>query len=625
MSGGARLKLAPEPFAAQFGDNGSLRQEVGAHGRVHIDRSTFFLMLHRADDGERSVARHIATTSPAYLVWGPEDDLAAAAALETIVAAMRERHDRILLVSLYDQPPPEAQAEDSPRLPPFTALIGPSDDAAAAHAADTLGKAMTEVEIDLRYCHVEHRSRPYFEPSVEALVDSDEAISHFSFGLPQTYLSAAGTFYPQMFRDLSLAAGDALLRAACSFVADGNGAAPAHYRALGRSAFLSAALKADRQIDRISRSFDFLLSISPINTDAVMHEFLGADGGRPPRFQYRPLEVDPDIAKRELYAIDLGGIEDPLLETLFSEKRRELDHQLTMIAARNTPDFRPASMLQYGVVEPELLVAANDILAAAPGGQRSGGAMIGASEVAKGARQLIADYAAVDERFAATIELRDDLAAGLMVSGGTLMISTHTRMARHRLDALLAHEVSVHLLTWFNGSTQGLGLFRSGLARYEGVQEGLGVFAEWAVGGLTETRLRLLAGRVVAVDAMLRGADFCECYALLRDANNFRPKTAFGIVARVYRSGGFAKDAIYLHGFKAVIDAVASGLDLDPFWLGKIAPHHLPAVDELLQRGLLQPPVFRPAFLDRPEVRKRIAGLTANARFDTIFTQESAQ
>ena len=29
-------------------------------------------------------------------------------------------------------------------------------------------------------------------------------------------------------------------------------------------------------------------------------------------------------------------------------------------------------------------------------------------------------------------------------------------MARHRLDALLAHEVSVHLLTWFNGAAQGL-------------------------------------------------------------------------------------------------------------------------------------------------------------------------
>jgi hypothetical protein len=54
--------------------------------------------------------------------------------------------------------------------------------------------------------------------------------------------------------------------------------------------------------------------------------------------------------------------------------------------------------------------------------------------------------------------------------------------------------VSVHLLTYFNGATQGLRIFRTGLAHYEGIQEGLGVFAEWAVGGLTPARLRLLAG-----------------------------------------------------------------------------------------------------------------------------------
>ena len=625
MSRSPRLALAPVPFTAEFSEGGALRQVVGAHGRAHIDRSSFFLTLHRTDQPDHSVARHVATTSPAYLIWGPQDDHAAAAALQTIVAAMRARHDRVLLVSLYDQPPSPEQPEDTPRLPPFVALIGPSDDAAAARAATALGKAMAKVAIDLRPCQVEHRARPYFEPSVEALVDSDPAISHFSFGLPPIHLSPSGTFYPQMFRDLSLAAGDSLLRAACSFAADGQDGAPRHYRALGRSAVLAAALKTDRQLDRIASSFDFLLSISPINTDQAMHEFLGADGGKPPRFQYRPLEVDPDIAKRDLYAIDLATLEDPLLETLFTQKRRELDHQLTMIAARNTPEFRPASMLQYGVVEPDLLDAARAILSASKGKRRPVGAMIGASEVAKGARALIADYARLDDRFAAEVEIRDDLAAGLMVSGGTLMISSNTRMAQHRLDALLAHEVSVHLLTWFNGSSQGLSIFRSGLARYEGVQEGLGVFAEWAVGGLTETRLRLLAGRVVAVDAMLRGADFREGYSLLHDLHGLRPKTAFGIAARVYRSGGFAKDVIYLRGFKAVMDAVAAGLDLDPFWLGKIAPEHLPAVEELLQRGLLQPPVFRPSFLDRAEVKRRIAGLGKTHNFHSILDQEQAQ
>ena len=614
--------IAPEPFVAKVNDAGSIRQTVGAGGRVHVDRPSFFLVLHRTADPVQSLARHVAVTAPSYLIWGPDDDHAAASALHAIVAEMQCRFGQVLIVSLYDQDPPPLEPDDTPHLPPFTALVGPSDDGHAAKAANTLGKAMAEVRIDLRKCHVEHRSRPYFEPSVEALVDGDPAISHFSFGLPQIHRAPDGGTYPQMFRDLSLAAGDALLRAACAFAADGDDGAPVHYRALGRRAFLAAALKADRKLDRIARSFDFLLSVSPINTDEAMHDYFGADGGKAPRFRYRPLELDPDLAKRSLYAIDLGGLEDPLLETLLAEKRREIDLQLTMLATRNTPAFRPASMMQYGVVEPDLLDAARAILTSTARRRRPSDDTIGASEVAKAARALIARYRTADARFAASVEIRDDLAAGLMVSGGTLMISSHTRMVRHRLDALLAHEVSVHLLTWFNGATQGLGIFRTGLAQYEGVQEGLGVFAEWAVGGLTVNRLRLLAGRVVAVDAMIDGADFVAAHRLLVDDHGIGRRTAFGIVARVYRSGGFAKDAIYLRGFKAVTDLVAAGVPLDPFWLGKIAPAHLPVIEELLQRELLHAPVFLPEFLARPGTIDRIDRLRGRPDFGSMFSLE---
>ena len=171
-------------------------------------------------------------------------------------------------------------------------------------------------------------------------------------------------------------------------------------------------------------------------------------------------------------------------------------------------------------------------------------------------------------------------------------------MPAHRLEALLAHEVSVHLLTYFNGAAQGLGIFRTGLAGYEGVQEGLGVFAEWAIGGLTRTRLRLLAGRVVAVDAMLRGARFIDVYRIAVRATMAFPRAApSGSRRACFRSGGLAKDAIYLQGFRAVMDLVAAGASLEPFWIGKIAVGHVPAIEELLQRGLVQPPRLHALFL----------------------------
>ena len=103
-------------------------------------------------------------------------------------------------------------------------------------------------------------------------------------------------------------------------------------------------------------------------------------------------------------------------------------------------------------------------------------------EIAEAARALIERYRAIDPAFDAEVEVRDDV-AGLLVSGGKLLIGSDSLMPARRLDALLAHEVGVHLLTYFNGAHQGLAIFRTGLAGYEGVQEGLGVFAEWASAG----------------------------------------------------------------------------------------------------------------------------------------------
>jgi uncharacterized protein (TIGR02421 family) len=395
---------------------------------------------------------------------------------------------------------------------------------------------------------------------------------------------------------------------------------PLHHRSLGRSAFLKAALDADRKLDSIANSFDFLLSLSPINTQDAMARFLGQEEETAPKFRYRPLTVDPDVAKRELYEIDLSRLEDPLLERLLSEKRREIDYQLTLLATRNTPAFRPASMLLYGAVSPQLLSDAHAILASVKPTTISG-KKVGAHKVAAAAQELVDRYRSVDERFQAKVEVRDDV-SGLLVSGDRLMISSATSMAESRLDALLSHEVSVHLLTYFNGSTQGLSIFRTGLAQYEGIQEGLGVFAEWAVGGLTSARLRLLAGRVVAVEAMIDGAGFIDVYRRLTNDLGFSKRVAFDLSARVFRSGGFAKDAIYLKGFRAVVGRVATGASLDAFWLGKIAPEHVDAIEELLLRGLLHAPVFVPDFLERDDSKSRIARLREGLAFDRLLDPE---
>jgi uncharacterized protein (TIGR02421 family) len=612
MNRTATLDRPAKAFEANFGPRGELRQKIGSSGRIHLDRWLPFLVLHRASHPATGIARRVAMNSPAYLIWSPEDDAEAAAALEAVLPIIRKRLGPVLLLELADEDW-KPEAEDSPRLPDFDVCVGHSGSKGAKLAFTALSKAVEKIEVELR--HPDVKAAPLRDRSFEAARGTDR----IQLCLPQIHRAPDGTLYPQVTHDLAIALTDALLRAAAAYMAAA-GASPPHHRSLGRSAFLAAALDADRKLDSIARSFDYLLSLSPINTQEAMARFFAQGCEKPPKFRYRPLTVDPDIAKRELYEIDLSLLEDPLLERLLSEKRREIDYQLTLLATRNTPGFRPASMLLYGAVSPQLLSDAHAILASVQRGSARGGT-IGANEVASAARELVDRYRSVDERFEAKIEVRDDV-AGLLVSGDRLMISSATSMAQGRLDALLAHEVSVHLLTYFNGATQGLTIFRTGLAQYEGIQEGLGVFAEWAVGGLTSARLRLLAGRVVAVEAMIDGADFIQVYRRLTSDLGFNKKSAFDTTARVFRSGGFAKDAIYLKGFREVVDRVATGASLDAFWLGKIAPEHVDAIEELLLRGLLHTPVFVPDFLTRDSAQRRIARLREGLAFDRLLDLE---
>lgn len=597
-----------------------LRLRLGGGGRAHVDRPLPFLMLNRGG-GADSLAARVAAISPTYVVWPGPDDSDAIEAIERIARAAHARHRHVLLVSLYDLARDLSLDADLPRLEAFTARLSASEDAPAQAAAAMLTEALEQIEVDLRNCCVEHISDAWFESGVEELVGRLPWLSHISLGLPQIYrVPGQEGIYPQLLHELETGVFDALLQASHAFLAGISPDAPPSHRALGRRSFIAAARSVDSKLLRISTSFDFLLSVSPINSEQAYDKFKADKFETAPTFRYRPLTVDPDLAKRALYAIELRRVEDPVLERLFAEKRRELDQQLTMLSCRNSGDFRYVSLTLYEPVEPGLLATAREILDTVPGGRHSGEA-IGADSVRKAAQALIADYRKANPDFDGRTLVRKDIPAGLMVSGRTLMISQSTRMPRHRLDALLQHEVSVHLLTHVNGNAQGLKIFRTGLAGYEGVQEGLGVFAECAVGGLTATRLRLLAARVITVDAMVAGAEFIEAFRLLRN-EGLGSRMAFNVAARVYRSGGFSKDAIYLRGFRQVLELLGAGSDLAPFWYGKIAVRHVPVIEELAARGLLRPPPTMPQFLMRPEAQARIAQMRASpALSDLVFKE----
>ena len=620
----------PSPEPAPFGRDQAWLHALPDGGRAYIDRPLPFLVLNRFDDDGLGIARRVATISASGIVWPDQADAdhAAMETLRTVLASQRQAGQRFLVITLYDLPIDPSLDEASARLEPFRFVLGASADAPAQQAAKCLAEALAKVEIDLRKPKVEHVEHALEEPAFAALLDGIDGVSQLSLGLPQIHRvrGDAERVYPQIRNALESASFDAVLQACAAFVRETRVDAPRHHRAYGRSRLVEAALKIDKALDGISRSFDFLLGVSPINSTEAFDQFVGDKCARPPGFRYRPLTVDPALAKRALYDIDVHAAEDPVLEQLFTEKRREIELQLMLLQQRNSRDFKYASILQYGPVTPSLLAFAQGILAdIAPGSKpASDNTALDCHAVERAARMVIARYRKQAPDFDASVCLREDIGMGLMVSGTRLLVSTATRLPRGRLDALLQHEIGVHLVTAVNGNRQPLGIFGSGLAGYEGLQEGLGVFAELLVDGLTDARLRLLAARVLVVDRMLAGESFVEAFGLLREEHGFSPRAAFNIVARVYRSGGLAKDAIYLRGLLQVIEYVADGGELDPLWIGKIAEHHLPVVAELRQRGLLRPALVAPEFLSRPVAQRQLERIRSRTPFTKLVLESPA-
>lgn len=584
-----------------------VRLDLPRRGRLHLDRPLPFLAVHV---GRRAApaARAAAMANAAYLLAGNLSD--AAAVVREVAARMREQFGAFLVLD-FGELSRDRLAKDTPFLAPFRISVSSSSDKAAERALSAFVGAVEKIDGRYRAPRIERSALS--EDSHSGLARRLPDCSTLTVRVAPIYrVPQSRAVYPELQGSLVAHLLDAGLQAAAQFSRTETALSPATHRALGRRVFVESVTRADRAMDDIAASFDFLLAVTPINADTAFEEFSASGFERAPVFLYRPLAIDIAARKKALFSITLDRFEDPVLEKLFGEKQQELDLQLSMLSAREDGRFVEMSRALYGSVDARLEKAARDILdATALSGRAREPQMVDHRYVERRARAMIGGYSAQFSAFSPRVEVRDDLPAGLMVSSDRLLIASSTTMARERVEALLSHEVGVHLLTYCNGSGHGLRLFRTGLAGYEGAQEGLAVLAEYLAGGMTTARLRLIAARVVACAAMLDGASFVETFRLLSREEGFRPPAAFNIALRLHRGGGLAKDAIYLRGLLDILAHLRAGGDLEPFWLGKIAARHFAVMQELSQRGLLKAPRLVPQFMTARAAPERLARLRA--------------
>lgn len=592
-----------------------VRRAMPGWGRLAVDRALPFVVLYRrpgrgADPGTDRLAVGVAGSLLASGQPQSRDDVARV--VETLAEVARESFGALLVIEVWAGPEPE---ESGTRLPAYRICTRRSEP--LPEVADELASALSESRILGVTPNVSVEPGPRVAPrGMRQILDGRKLASlgaHLiGLEVAPAFRDADGDLFPGVLRQMRRRITTALDRAAYRFTHEYTTQRPAHYLALGKRSFVRAVREIDAELAEIGAAYDLLLQVSPVNTEAAFAEFRRRRYQRAPRLRYRPLPFDPGRMKHRLWAIRPERVEDPTLMYLFRGVQRQLDRELTLLADIDTPEFLHTSLQIHGGVEAGLLALAETLLASlSPRPPRSRrAARLSADEFAGLAAAELLSYREEHPGFGVMPKVRDDVFSGVMVSHGRVLIGSGASVPAIRADALIQHEIGTHVVTWHNGRKQPLQLLSVGLPGYDELQEGLAVLGEYLAGGLDAERMRMLAGRVVAVHALTQGAEFVDCFRMLVD-RGFGRHTAYGTTVRVFRGGGLAKDAMYLRGLASVLDYAAEGNDLTRLFVGKFALKHVPVIDELLLREVLSPPEVLPRYLHRPDAAERLAGLSA--------------
>ena len=593
-------------------------------GRLHVDRQLPFLCVYRGPRGDDAGTAALITGQASYLNSRSSSEFPTRALRQLVrgvVRALSEPFGAFLLLELW-------ASRSSRVMRPRLHVAGSTDRHFLSYCQRQIGRVPglraeeSEAPVTLL------KNGAATRPGTSELLTSREAATHrvlrLGLELPPVYRDPrSGHEYPEVVRSLRRDLGRGLQRMFHRFACHYTRRCPVHFHMLGKRAVDRSVGVVDRELASAAKDFDFLLLVTPTNTAAAWESFRRSGFQSTPKFTYRPVPFDPVALKRRVWDAPVERIDDPTLHEILRQKQDELDRLISLVLDIGTPRFPLGAAQVFGGVDPALLRRARAILDE-PWERARDDASVGgvdAKTFARRARTEIAHYRRQWDGVEARVEIRSSLARGLMVSKGNLLIGEGTRVPTDRVEALLAHEIGTHVVTYYNGRAQRFRLLASGLAGYDPLQEGLAVFSEYLVGGLSAMRLRLLAARVVAVEQMLDGASFVDVFRDLTEAHHFEPRSAFTIAMRIFRGGGLSKDAAYLRGLIELLERLRRSHDIEDFFVGKIATEHLPVVRELRRREILSPPRLRPRYLDHEGARERWAAAIAGLDVGQLVTE----
>ncbi|MGB8705961.1 MAG: tyrosine/phenylalanine carboxypeptidase domain-containing protein [Gillisia sp.] len=571
-------------------------------GFLHLEKKLPFLLVYRKKaDGEDLGTQRLVKSGASFLIIGTEEFEAYQELLYNLAEKQSASLNSYLLFEIYRGP------QESKEF----VIKGPSQKLSSTFEIlqEELNKINnTQFGVHLTTTIKKTKSRQAKGEAPLLEIEKAKTCGALWLGLevPPVYINTEGTLYPVFLRQFRNHFSKAIQKALYNYLRVQTSSGIKSYNALGKRKIDRKVFEIDKELTKIESSFQFLLLVAPVNIQQMRKEFFESRFQHLMGYHYRLLPIDPDLLKRKLYNLKIDEIDDPAISFLFEEKRRELDIQISMLNERGTRDFFFNSIRLYREVDNSLLKIAENILNEVPEvHEPKEEKLLDAKEFSAMARREFEYFRSQDENFSSKVHLRKDVNI-IMVSRGELYIPSDYKLTRTEADALIQHEIGTHVLTCYNGSQQPLTQMAVGLADYDPLQEGIAVLSEYLGGKLTANRLRILAGRVVAGAALIRGLDFKQIFSLLFNDFDFSKERAFNVTSRILQGGGFIKDIIYLKGLVELIDYLKEGNELEPLLAGKFALGHLHVINELTQRGILKEPVLKPRYLETEEYKERM-------------------
>jgi len=575
----------------------SVFRQLPKNGVLHIEKLLPYICVYRYWDRNKHFEALLKTQST-YLIIDQSVDISPL--VGSISKFVSEKLRAFLIIEIW---PYESMDR------PYFDILCPEGIAPATIGTLCDGfRSLRDINADIapRVTNTAHKNRKGLKPLVPVDGLRKSCILPIGIAFPMLYQgSGSDKVYSLFHRKLSVRYSEIIKRAAYEFMRVQTSNPFSSYSMMGKVLIDKKTLKADKKLAKISDNLSFLLAVTPVNSFAEWITFKKSNYRRNPDFQYRPIALDPEREKRKLFNIRIDKIQDPTIAFILREKRLELEKKLIMLEERGKDGFRCVGQSLYGNTAKSVVHIAKGILDkyAEPSNIQDS-RRLDCREFAKIAQTEIDHYRKKFPDIDMSLEVREDV-AGVMVSKSKLLLNKNFTISKARTDALIQHEIGTHILTYCNGKSQPLKQMHAGFANYDGLQEGIAVLSEYLVNGLTVNRLRKLAGRVLAVEAMLKGLSFVENFDLLMSTYKFRGRIAYNIVMRIYRGGGLSKDAVYLTGLVNVMEYLKDGGKIDTLYLGKYNIDHIALVEELLQRDILKKPVL-PQFLERDSVKNRV-------------------